>query len=69
MQSESAVVSITFNPRSIACRCVIVGRNTADGLVRGSPSNTPPHTVLGHQDRLRVDLDAARSAAAVSVVK
>ena len=35
MQSESAVVSITLRPRSIASRWVIAGRNVAPGLVRG----------------------------------
>ena len=60
MQSESAVVSITFEPRSIASRWVIAGRNLASGLVRGSPSKTPCHPVLGHQDPLGVDLERAQ---------
>src|SRR6266508_1766446 len=38
MQSESAVVSITFNPRSIASRWVSCGRNSAFGSSLGSPS-------------------------------
>ena len=38
MQSESAVVSITRSPRSIASRWVSAGRKVAAGSVRGSPS-------------------------------
>ena len=38
MQSESAVVSITLRPRSIASRCVSSGMKDAFGSTRGSPS-------------------------------
>ena len=38
MQSESAVVSMTLKPCSIACKWVSSGRNVASGSVRGSPS-------------------------------
>src|SRR5206468_7773083 len=41
MQRESAVVSITFSPCSIAWRWVSWGRNFAFGSWRGSPSKTP----------------------------
>src|SRR5689334_5084961 len=41
MHSESAVVSITFSPRSIAWRWVSSGRNSAPGSSRGSPAYTP----------------------------
>ena len=36
-----AVVSMTFNPRSIASRCVSSGRNRASGFSFGSLSYTP----------------------------
>ena len=36
MQSESAVVSMTLSPRSIASRCVSSGRNSAFGSTFGS---------------------------------
>ncbi len=54
MQSESAVVSITFNPRSIACKWVMRGISFASGIVRGSPSKHALDAVLRHQDRLGV---------------
>ena len=38
MQSESAVVSITLSPRSIASRCVSSGSSSASDSVFGSPS-------------------------------
>src|SRR5207302_773329 len=41
MQRESAVVSITFRPRSIASRCVISVISFAFASMRGSPSRTP----------------------------
>src|SRR4051794_19917455 len=68
MQSESAVVSITRSPRSIACRCVISGMNSACGCVRGSPSNTP-RTPFFAIRIASAPTSSARSAAAVSVVK
>ena len=68
MQSESAVVSMTFSPRSIASRCVSAGRNAASGSVSGSPSYTPATPFL----LMRIasaPISSERSAAAVSVVK
>ena len=68
MQSESAVVSITFNPCSIACKWVSSGRNFASGSSRGSPSKTPSTPFFA----IRIasaSISSARSAAAVSVVK
>ena len=69
MQSESAVVSITRRPRSIASRCVSAGRNVAFGSVRRV-------AVVDALDRrsspIRIasaPISSARSAAAVSVVK
>jgi hypothetical protein len=48
MQRESAVVSITFRPRSIASRCVICVMSFAfDGVLR-------------HQDRVGADLERAQ---------
>ena len=38
MHSDSAVVSITLRPRSIAWRCVISGMNRASGTFSGSAS-------------------------------
>ena len=68
MQSDSAVVSITLSPRSIASRCVIRGRNSASATRRGSPSYTPWTPCFA----IRIasaPISSARSAAAVSVVK
>ena len=65
MHSESAVVSITFSPRSIACKCVIVGRNTADGLVLGIAVEHAAHAVLGHQDRFRIDFERSERGSGV----
>ena len=56
MQSESAVVSITFRPCSIACKWVSSGISLASACFRGSPSRTPSDPVLRHQDRLGADL-------------
>ena len=68
MQSESAVVSITRRPRSIASRCVSAGRKVAFGSSLGSPSYTPLIPLFA----IRIasaPISSARSAAAVSVVK
>ena len=68
MHRESAVESITRRPRSIACRCVISGRNFASGTFEGSASKTPSTPCLA----IRITsarISRARSAAAVSVVK
>src|SRR5579862_5947362 len=68
IQRDSAVVSITFNPRSIACKWVSAGINFASGSTRGSPSSTPATPCLA----IRIAsarTSRARSAAAVSVVK
>ncbi len=68
MQSDNAVVSITFSPRSIASRCVIRGRNSASETRRGSPSYTP-FTPCFAIRIASAPISSARSAAAVSVVK
>ena len=68
MQSESAVESITFSPRSSASRCVSCGMNSASGSFWGSAVNTPSTPFLA----IRIAsawISSARSAAAVSVVK
>ena len=69
MQSESAVVSITFRPRSIACEVGDLGQELrASGSRRGSPSKTPSTPFFA----IRIasaSISSARSAAAVSVVK
>src|SRR5581483_3466659 len=68
MQSERAVVSMTFSPRSIACRCVSSGISFASGSTRGSPSRTPS-TPFFAMRIASAPISSARSAAAVSVVK
>ena len=68
MQSDSAVVSMTLSPRSIASRCVSSGRNVASASSRGSPSYTPP-TLFFAIRIASAPISSARSAAAVSVVK
>src|SRR5205823_8332188 len=68
MQSERAVVSITFRPRSIASRCVSSGTSFASAFSRGSPSITPSTPCFA----IRIacaPISSARRAAAVSVVK
>ena len=60
MQSESAVVSITFRPRSIASRCVRRGRNRASGSVAGIAVVDARDAVLCHQDRVGADLERAQ---------
>ena len=57
MQSESAVVSITLRPRSIACRCVSSGRSSASGSTPRVAVVDALDSVLRHQDRLGVDLE------------
>ena len=56
MHSESAVVSITLSPRSIASMCVIAGISCASGFVAGIGVEHALHPVLAHQDRLGADL-------------
>src|SRR5918994_580790 len=68
MQSDSAVVSITRRPRSIASRCVSSGRNSASGSRRGSSSYTPSTSFLPMRIA-SAPISSARRAAAVSVVK
>ena len=68
MQSESAVVSITRSPRSIASRCVSAGRNVAFGSCAGRRRRRPSMPFFA----IRIasaPISSARSAAAVSVVK
>ena len=60
MQSESAVVSITLRPRSIASRCVISGRNSAFGIASRIAVVDALDPVLRHQDRLGADLERAQ---------
>ena len=59
---------MTFNPRSIACKCVSSGINLASGLVRGSPSRTPSTPCFAIRIASAL-ISSARRAAAVSVVK
>src|SRR5581483_5271068 len=68
IQSESAVVSITFRPRSIASRWVSRGMKRADGSTLGSPSYTPSTPCFAMRIA-SAPISSARSAAAVSVVK
>ena len=57
MQSDSAVVSMTLSPRSIASRCVSSGRNVASGSVARVAVVDARDAVLRHQDRLGADLE------------
>ncbi len=57
MQSESAVVSITRRPRSIASRWVSSGRNVAPRVELRIAVVDALHAVLRHQDRLGADLE------------
>ena len=57
MQSESAVVSITFRPRSIACRWVSSGISLASGSLARIAVEDALDAVLRHQDRLGADLE------------
>ena len=52
MQSESAVVSMTFNPCSIACKWVSSGRNVGVGIGARVAVVDALDAVLRHQDRL-----------------
>ena len=61
MQSESAVVSITLRPRSIASRCVSSGRRSASGSIARIAVVDAVDGVLRHQDRLGADLERAES--------
>ena len=65
MQSDSAVVSITRRPRSIASRCVSAGRNVASGSVLRVAVVDALDAVLAHQDRLRPDLERAQRGGGV----
>src|SRR6185437_3637111 len=68
MQRDSAVVSMTFRPRSIASRWVSSGIRRASGFWRGSESSTPSTPFLPMRIAC-APISSARSAAAVSVVK
>src|SRR5205807_2675558 len=63
MHSESAVVSITLSPRSIASMCVSDGIRRAFGLVRGSSSRTPSTPFFPIRIACAL-ISSARSAAA-----
>ena len=60
MQSESAVVSITFRPCSIACRWVSSGISFASGSIARVAVEHARDAVLRHQDRLGADLERAQ---------
>ena len=60
MQSESAVVSITRSPRSIASRWVSAGRKCAVGIGARVAVVDAVRAVLAHQDRLGADLERAQ---------
>ena len=60
MQSESAVVSITLRPRSIASRCVSSGRKRRVGIGARVAVVDALDAVLAHQDRLGADLERAQ---------
>ncbi len=60
MHSESAVVSMTLRPRSIASRCVSSGRNCASGSRARVAVVDALDAVLRHQDRLGADLERAQ---------
>src|SRR5690242_15646009 len=68
MHSDSAVVSMTFRPRSIASRWVSSGIRRASGFSRGSESSTPSTPFLPIRMPC-APISSARRAAAVSVVK
>ncbi len=57
MQSDSAVVSITFNPRSIACKWVSCGNQLRVGIDARVAVEHTRYPVLGHQDRLGPNLE------------
>ena len=59
MQSESAVVSITFNPRSIACKWVSSRDQLRVRVHAGIAVEHALDAVLRHQDRLGADLERA----------
>ena len=65
MQSESAVVSITFRPRSIACKWVSSGISFASGFVARIAVEDALDPVLRHQDRLGADLERAQRGGGV----
>ena len=65
MQSDSAVESITASRCSIASRWVISGMNSASGFVARVGVVDALHPVLGHQDRLGVDLERAQRGGGV----
>ena len=65
MQSDSAVVSITFSPRSIASRCVIRGRNSASELLPRVAVVHALDAVLRHQDRVGAHLERAQRGGGV----
>ena len=60
MQSESAVESITASRCSIASTCVISSRKRACGSYARIGAVDALHAVLGHQQRLGVDLEGAQ---------
>ena len=64
MQSESAVVSMTRRPRSIASRWVSAGRNVASGR-RGVAVVDALRAALRHQDRLGADFERPQGGGGV----
>ena len=65
MQSVSAVASMTRSPRWSASMCVISGMSCASGSVARVGAVDALDAVLGHQDRLGVDLDRAQRGGGV----
>ena len=65
MQSDSAVVSMTLRPRSIASRCVSSGRKRASGSVSRVAVVDALNAVLRHQYGLGADLEGAQRAGSV----
>ena len=57
MHRESAVVSITFSPRSIASRCVSSGMKLRGRVLVRVAVVDALHPVLRHEDRLGADLE------------
>ena len=60
MQSESAVVSMTLRPRSMASRCVSAGMNARGRILVRVTVVDALHAVLRHEDRLGADLERAQ---------
>ena len=65
MHRDSAVVSITFRPRSIASRWVSSRDQARVRVLARVGVQTPVDAVLAHQDRLRADLERAQGGGGV----